>query len=243
MLKKHAYREKRTKLVTQNSNEAEMKETLENIGLTLFAMHLIKEHSVQHLLFVLEVSKLKAQCLRHGFIKKQDIGKYLEVRDILKRIDSEVFDAESFFRNAKHIMCNYVDWEGDYAVNISSATRAKVLTAFEKLCERREKVIQETAAEVALSSGATPPTPPTANNMMTNRPSTNGRGMNAEQQQKHDLDRDKWSINAMMAVVDAGMQDVWHLLENDSFARFRCSKQFHDHQMNCNANNTSNMPW
>ena len=67
--------------------------------------------------------------------------------------------------------------------------------------------------------------------------------MNAEQQQKHDLDRDRWSINAMMAVVDAEMQDVWHLLENDSFARFRCTKHFQDHQLNCNANATSNMPW
>merc|ERR1712204_68931 len=42
------------------------------------------------------------------------------------------------------------------------------------------------------------------------------------------LGRDNIRINAFLDVIDLGLQDVWHLLENDSFVRFRCSKEFHD---------------
>merc|ERR1712204_128419 len=42
------------------------------------------------------------------------------------------------------------------------------------------------------------------------------------------LDRDNISVNAFLDVIDLGLHDVWHLLENDSFVRFRCSKEFHD---------------
>merc|ERR1712008_325055 len=42
------------------------------------------------------------------------------------------------------------------------------------------------------------------------------------------LDRDNLSVNMFLDVIDLGLQDVWHLLENDSFVRFRCSKEFHD---------------
>jgi len=247
LLIKHKRRAKRSKLVSQNSMEAEMKDTLERIGFNLFAMHLIKEHSVHHLLFVLEVSKLKAQCLKHGFIDKKDAGKYLEVRDILKRVDSEVFDTESFFRNAKHIMDKYVDWEGEYAVNISSYARNNVLSAFEELREWRDDLnVDKQNSNTATSSSHTSnltvstATPPTTNRMSINQSEVN---MDHFHKKEVDFDIRKEAISKMMAVVDAGMQDVWHLLENDSFARFRCSKEFHAHRMNCDAANASNMPW
>ena len=239
LINKFHARQKRSELVMQNSNEAEMKDTLEKIGFNLFAMHLITEHSVQHLLFVLEVSKLKAQCLRHGFISKRDAGRYLEAEDILKRVDSEVFDAESFYRNAQHIMEKYIDWEGEYSVNISAFVRNKVLEAFDELCERRAKVIRQ-RKEAMLNS-------------VTIHPLTTGGTINIaavemrtemhEKQKAMELDGDRYNIKARMAVIDVGMQDVWHLLENDSFARFRCSKEFHRHQMNCMAIQSSNMPW
>merc|ERR1712204_95603 len=57
------------------------------------------------------------------------------------------------------------------------------------------------------------------------------------------LDRDNVSVNLFLDVIDLGLQDVWHLLENDSFARFRCTKEFHDwnnNQMDNQANNQAN---
>merc|ERR1712154_136125 len=138
----------------------------------------------------------------------------------------------SFFRNAKHIIEKYVDWEGEYAVNISSYTRENVLKSFEELCIWKDSLIQEkeNSDENTTSSTATPPT-------QQSRASTKfGTGPTLKEDRKR-------AISKIMVVVDTGMQDVWHLLENDSFARFRCSKEFYEHQMSCNAANASNMPW
>ena len=81
-----------------NTVQISMKEVLEKCGFNLFAKHLIKEHSVHHLLFVLEVSKLKEQCMFHGFIDEEAVGNVLKVKDILLRFGSDVSSTKSCSR-------------------------------------------------------------------------------------------------------------------------------------------------
>merc|ERR1719464_428484 len=227
--------------ITQNSNDCDMKTTLERNGFELFATHLIKEHSVQHLLFVLEASKLKMQLLKHKLVEKEVVGKYLDCKDILCRVDSECFDAETFYRNCKHCIDKYIDREGEYTVNISERVRTKVLEAFEDLYDRRalnakndasdDKAILELKVEA------------TADGKTQTRQELRDEKTAAVVETGRRLDRDNVSVNLFLDVIDLGLQDVWHLLENDSFARFRCTKEFHDwnnNQMDNQANNQAN---
>ena len=235
LLDRYQLRQTRADLpITQQSNQANMKESLEHMGFEMFARFLIQQHNIQHLLFVIEMSKFKAELSKHGLVEKDALGKYLEVEDILKRIDSAVVDAESFYRNCKHIMDNYIDKEGEYTVNISASMRTKVLEAFEELCKRRrgnikddafndkEMVILKMDTSHTIADGAT----------QTRQERIRDEKTEADKESGRRLDRDNVSINLFFSVIELGFQDVWALLEHDSFGRFRCTKEFHDYKNN-----------
>merc|ERR1719277_2070238 len=100
----------------------------------------------------------------------------------MNRVDSEVFDSESFYRNLKHIMAKYVEWDSEYSVNISAAVRNEILEAFEQILEKR-KVIQAIVRETICATSTTA-------------------------LKSNDSPRVPYNIYAFMKVIEVAMQDV-----------------------------------
>merc|ERR1712228_981098 len=131
----------------------------------------------------------------------------------------------------KHLMDKYIDWEGEYAVNISSFARDELLDAFEILTNEREE------RKIAVQKNGVSGRENKAIHVNGGFRKHLAMNLTAESRQSIiegsaqgtiDLVQglDVASISAFMLVMVKGMQDVWDLLEGDSFSRFRCSEEF-----------------
>merc|ERR1719206_1437952 len=120
--------------------DAQLKVTLHEIFadkdyFDLFAQHLVLEFSVENLLFLLEATHFKQQCIENGLLppseapKEHVDGPFIFARGI-NREESEVVDGISFLDNLRHIFENYIDEKGAYAINIPFGLRDDLQKGF-----------------------------------------------------------------------------------------------------------------
>jgi len=142
VLDQHSLRmaENEARLARDEKEDAQLKVTLHEIFadkdyFDLFAQHLVLEFSVENLLFLLEATHFKQQCIENGLLppseapKEHVDGPFIFARGI-NREESEVVDGISFLDNLRHIFENYIDEKGAYAINIPFGLRDDLQKGF-----------------------------------------------------------------------------------------------------------------
>eukprot|EP01084_Bolivina_argentea_P093456 168071_1 len=101
-------------------------------GFESFAEQLIREFSLENLLFLLEMTQIKKQILNIGLLDNTQIGFMLDFNNKVmhvKRQQTSIQNISDCLKNIGYIVDNYISDFGDYSINISSAIRNKILSA------------------------------------------------------------------------------------------------------------------
>jgi len=110
----------------------------------LFAQHLVREFSIENLLFLLDVTHFKAQCVKAQFVESDADAISFTFARTVTRPNSEVTDAISFLENLCYIHQRYIAQSAEYPINIPYTLRAdfkSVYTPYSRLfAERRRRV-------------------------------------------------------------------------------------------------------
>eukprot|EP01084_Bolivina_argentea_P065695 119744_1 len=98
-------------------------------ALDLFAFHLVKEFSIENLLFLYQSMQWKIECVDNQLIQHENIGMYLDFGKNIatKRPKFDEKDLHSFYYEFKCIVDRYIIDSGEYCVNVSSQTKNKIM--------------------------------------------------------------------------------------------------------------------
>ena len=110
-------------------------------GFESFAEQLVREFSIKNLLFLLEMVQIKDQILARKLLKSAQIEFMLEFDKKvmhIRRENSKIRNMDECMVNIGWIVDHYIDAYADYAVNISSTVRNRILTATELIRDQNK---------------------------------------------------------------------------------------------------------
>ena len=116
-------------------------------GFDLFAHHLVKEFSIEHLTFLFEIMQLKYDIIDNGLINEEidkngddiNLGIMFKIGEFyMKKIRRNTYKFETtsavnVYERLAFLMYNYVDLNGDYSINISAKIRNKLMNKMEDI--------------------------------------------------------------------------------------------------------------
>ena len=168
--------------------------------LDLFAQHLVREFSIESLLFLIEATRFKQQCIDRGlFQPTQDISETYKFARSVHRPSSDILDATSFFENMCHIYDRYIPHSAEYAVNISGKARCDIKKAFAPYSKRfaSKRPFASQAGDLAIH-------------------------MAFSETEMHNV------AALFVKLLSVAMDQVAHMLDLDSLLRFRDTDEFND---------------
>eukprot|EP01083_Nonionella_stella_P156258 505803_1 len=105
-----------TQATVKLSNIVKNEETFE-----LFALYLVKEFSIENLIFLYESTRFKEKCVADGFVKEGEMGKVVQFPNKIKSMQAN----EKV--NYEYIVKRFIDEDAPDCINIAFATRKTMI--------------------------------------------------------------------------------------------------------------------
>eukprot|EP01083_Nonionella_stella_P168976 571916_1 len=139
-----------TQLAEQVIHGVALQDVLRNADIfDYFALHLVKEWSIENLIFLYECMQFKTDCVENELLDDEqdiDIGLVLEFGRQTKRMECVVNDTRTFCERFEYIFNKYVDDNAEYCVNVSSKTRKK-LKSTQVVCNALQTQMQNISVQ------------------------------------------------------------------------------------------------
>eukprot|EP01083_Nonionella_stella_P172512 592263_1 len=105
-----------TQATVKLSNIVKNEETFE-----LFALYLVKEFSIENLIFLYESTRFKEKCVADGFVKEGEMGKVVQFPNKIKSMQAN----EKV--NYEYIVKRFIDEDAPDCINIAFGTRKTMI--------------------------------------------------------------------------------------------------------------------
>eukprot|EP01084_Bolivina_argentea_P059727 109108_1 len=209
--------------ISKNENEnrvghhVKLQEVLQDDDMfDLFTLHLVKEFSIENLMFVFSAMQFKLECVNNGFVSIEGIGTVLDFgvkTNALKREDAIIDDMKSFCDNLQYIFNRFIDVKAFYCVNISSKLRKRFIALIkqnENGSKAKLKWVGQAMQLTLIGSKSC---------------SEMSDGSDVIDSDLQLTEADKY-VSKGIELIDEAMKDIVRLLSLDSLPRFTCTDEF-----------------